>query len=326
MSHLFWWANVCLAVVTLMAYASPYVPPTTLWPFAFAGLGFPTFVLLHVGFIAWYVFRKSHRAWLSVVTLVIGYSALLEFVGFGGSPKPEDAALDERLTLVNYNLLGGRALYADAPEAFRQNFREFSSCVLEGVDVVAFQETPSYKKVRAGLTEALDAEGIKHHFYAKGMVLSMHARYPLLETEIVDNFNDYNGVLTALIVPSPGDTLRVFAVHLQSNSVRLNAGALIREAAKSERKAYWRVRTVACQLPGRGPGARAAGRQTHRRHRGKRVPGAGDGGLQRHAHVLRRRRDPARGPRRQFSRKRQWTGRELPGDDPGSADRLPDGE
>ncbi len=262
MNRLAWWANVGLAVATLIAYVSPWVPPTTLWPVSFAALAYPTFVLLHLACIGWWLIRGRKRVWLSLVTLLLGGGYLQEYIGFGESRDPSaEAAGAKTLTLVNYNLLGGNALYDEDEDAFRQNMRAFSACVLDGTDVVAFEETPFNPDVRRELTRSLDAAGVEHHYFAKDMVLSLHARYPLLNPRVEHKYNDYNGILTALIVPTPGDTFRVFAVHLQSNSVRLNARSVIRDAANASREAYWQVKAVAANYRGAARKRMAQARQ-----------------------------------------------------------------
>ncbi len=249
MQRLVWWGNIGLAVATLIAYASPWVPPTRLWPVAFAGLAYPTFVLLHLACIGWWLVRGRRRVWLSAVTLALGGGYMLEYVGFGASPdidaEAEAEAVGRTLTVVNYNLLGGRRLHSEDGEAFRQNMQTFSACVLDGTDVIAFEETPHHPKIRRGLTASLNDAGLRHHFYATDMVLSLHARYPLIDPRIEGRFSDANGILTALVVPTPGDTLRLFAVHLESNALRLSARSVIRDAAKADKRAYWQVRGVA---------------------------------------------------------------------------------
>ncbi len=249
MQRLVWWANVGLALVTLVAYVSPWVPPTVLWPAAFAALAFPTLVVLHLACMGWWVICGRGRVWLSFATLALGGGYLFEYVGFGES-RDAAAPVDKTLTLVNYNLLGGRALYEGEREAFRQNMQAFAACVLDGTDVIAFEETPANPEVRTRLTETMDAAGLRYHFYAKDMVLSLHARYPLIDPRIEEDYNNYNGILTALVVPSPGDTLRVFAVHLQSNSVRISPTGIIRDAANANREAYWKLRSVAINYLG----------------------------------------------------------------------------
>lgn len=265
MQRLLWWANVGLAVVTFVAYVSPWVPPTHLWPVAFAALAFPSFVLLHFAFIGWWLIQGRKRVWLSFVTLALGGGYLLEYVGFGESPQEDATTATKTLTVANYNLLGGKALYNEDAEAFRQNMQAFAACVLDGTDVIAFEETPGNLDLREALTGSMDAAGLRYHYYAEDMVLSMHARYPLIDPEITERYNDYNGVLSALIVPTPGDTIRVYAAHLQSNSVRLSARSVIRDAANADKEAYWQVRSVAVSY--RGAARIRMGQATAMRHR-----------------------------------------------------------
>ena len=241
MRRLLWWANIALALVTLLAYASPYVNPTSLlWPVAFAGLAYPTTVLLHLGFAGLWLFKKDRRALLSIATVAAGYVYFGEYVGLRTIERDEAAAV---LTLVNYNLLGGNRLYVGGRDSLAGNLARFRACVLEGVDVAAFDETPFYSVVRTGLHETLDAEGLRYHFTPGPRMPNLHARFPLTDTVVVTAYNGINAILRADAALPTGDTLRVFAAHLQSNGVRLDD--LAREIREANRQAYWELRSVA---------------------------------------------------------------------------------
>ena len=240
MRRLFWWANLALAAATLVAYASPYVAPGRLWPVAFAGLAYPTLVLLHLAFAGVWLLRKDRRALLSVATVAVGYAYLGEYVGLRRIERDEAAAT---VTFANYNLLGGNGLYAGGADSLPANLARFGACVLDGVDVAAFQETPYYSVVRAGLRETLDAGGLRYHFSPGPRVPNLHSRYPLLDTVVVEKYNHINALLRADAAVAPGDTLRIFVAHLQSNGVRIDD--LAREIIDVNRRAYWELRSVA---------------------------------------------------------------------------------
>lgn len=240
MRRLLWWANIALALATLAAYASPYVTPGVLWPVAFAGLAYPTFVLLHLGFVGLWFWRRDRRALLSIATVAAGYAYLGEYVGFRAIARDDASGAT---TFVNYNLLGGSGLAVGGADSLAGRLAAFRTCVLSGADVVAFDETPAYLEVRDGLTAALEAEGLVYHFAPGPRIPNLHARYPLLDPAIVSTYNQVNALLRADVVIGAGDTVRVFAVHLQSNGVRL--GEFAREVREASRRAYWELRSVA---------------------------------------------------------------------------------
>ena len=240
MRRLFWWANLALALATVAAYASPHVAPGPLWPVAFAGLAYPTFVLLHVGFAGVWLYRKDPRALLSIGAVAAGYAYLGEYVGLRSIARDETA---EPLTLVNYNLLGGNGLYVGGADSLPGNLGRFRACVLDGADVVAFEETPYYSVVREALTGTLEAEGLRYHFTPGPRVPNLHSRFPLADTVVVARYNHINALLRADAVVDTGDTLRIFVAHLQSNGVRIDD--LAREIREVDRQAYWELRSVA---------------------------------------------------------------------------------
>ena len=242
MRRLLWWVNGALALATALALLSPYAAPGHLWPIAFAGLAFPSLVIAHLLALGWWLLREVRRAWLSALCLAASVPGINALVGFGESPT---APAERTLTLVNYNLLGGAEFDVADPDAFRQNVDAFAACVLPGADLVAFQETPRYERVRRALEARLDSAGLTHHFYPGEVNVSLHARVPFRETSVLEEGNTTNAIITALIVPQPGDTLRVFGAHLQSNSIRIDAERVAKDVARGRRRAYWKLRGVA---------------------------------------------------------------------------------
>ena len=242
-SRLLWWLNILLAGITALALLSPEVSPFSFWPVAFAGLAFPTLVIFNCLFLFFWMLLLNKRLLLSLAMLAISFPHISAFVRM-----PEEAVSADRdrsLCVVNYNLLGGDRIYSEDAKAFRQNLELFGSCVLEGVDLIAIQETPAYYKVREGVSGQLNERGLLHHFYPKGIHVSLHCRYPLLEKKVLRKYNDLNAMISALIVPSEGDTLQVMAVHLQSNALRFEARSVLSDASKGNKRAYWKVRNVA---------------------------------------------------------------------------------
>jgi len=157
-----------------------------------------------------------------------------------GADKEADASIDEGV----YNLLGGERVYVKDPDAFRQNLSSFHACF--EVDVLATAETPQYKVVREAVSESLDKNGLKYHFFPSESYVALHARYPLIKPRLVAAFNAANALVAAEIVPQKGgDTLTILAAHLESNHVRLDATRVIKDAAKARKRAYWTVRDVA---------------------------------------------------------------------------------
>jgi len=239
LTRLLWWAHIGVAVLTLAAYLSPYVSPETLWPFSFAALLFPTLILLHILLAGWWIFKRKRYWILSAVMLTLGVGNLQELVGTGAEKQA-----DTSISVGVYNLLGGKHIYDKDPEAFRQNLKSFHTCFK--VDVLATAETPQYKVVRKALSETLDEDGLKYHYFPNESYVALHSRYPLIKARLVKAFNNANALVAAEIVPQQGgDTLTILAAHLESNHVRLDATRVIKDAANARKQAYWTVRDVA---------------------------------------------------------------------------------
>lgn len=238
MNRLIWFGHLGLAIITLLAYASPYIPPSIFWPASFASLAYPSLLICHLLLGGFWIYRGQRRWLLSAVIIAIGYSHVLELIGFNTPEKAEKS-----ITFATYNLLGGKIIYKSDSLALRQNLRQFTSCIK--VDVVAFEESPRYMKLGKWMEDALAEHGLKHTFRSEKTNVTLHSKFPLIQAKLYKDYNATNGVITALIAPNSKDTMLIIAAHLQSNKVILDAGDLMKDAAKANKQAYWTVRNVA---------------------------------------------------------------------------------
>ena len=244
MQRLAWWAHLAAAAATLLAYAAPYLSPRAFWPASFAALAYPSLLLALVALALYWMYVRRWRWLLSVAVIAAGWGPLGSIVGFGGSPPDRPGADDApgALTVASYNLLGGRRLYSEDTTRLGELTRAFAACV--EADVVAFEESPAYEFVADALERALDARGLRYHYRPPRSFVTLHARYPLRGARLVEVFNRANGVVRADVPLPGGDTVRVIAAHLQSNSVRLRP-ALGQLADGEVEATLWSLRVVA---------------------------------------------------------------------------------
>ncbi len=238
MKRLLWVAHIALACITLLAYASPYLSPSVFWPAAFASLAFPTLLICHILLAGFWLYQRTWRWLLSVAVIAIGAKHIAELYGTG---NPESA--ESSISFTTFNIYGGRYLYERNEDSLRQNVSAWAACVES--DVLALQESPRYASIVTEVKQVLRKRGYNYSYHPEQTYLSLYSRYPLVQTDLLDAYNEANGALSTLVVPAAGDTLHVIAAHLQSNQVRLDASDLALDVVTADRQAYWTLRSVA---------------------------------------------------------------------------------
>ena len=222
----------------LLAYASPYIPPSIFWPASFASLAYPSLLISNLLLGGYWIYKGKKYWLLSLLVVAIGYPHILELIGFSSPLKVEKS-----ISFATYNLLGGKLIYDADSLAFRQNLQEFAGCI--DADVIALEESPRYAHLGALVEQELAKKGLTYSFRTDKTNDTLHSRYPLINARLVRAYNKTNGASTALISPNPGDTILVIAAHLESNRVLLDAGNLVKDAAQANKQAYWTIRNVA---------------------------------------------------------------------------------
>ena len=68
-----WFLNGLLALLTLLTYVSVHVRPSTFWPAALLGMGYPYLLVGHLLLIFWWLLFRPGRSLLSMLVLVVGW-------------------------------------------------------------------------------------------------------------------------------------------------------------------------------------------------------------------------------------------------------------
>ena len=76
------WGNVLLILLTLLVYLAPQVNPKSFWPLSFLGPLFPWLVLLHLGFIGFWLFLRKGYFLMSLACILLGWNFLTGILAF----------------------------------------------------------------------------------------------------------------------------------------------------------------------------------------------------------------------------------------------------
>jgi len=201
--------NIAFSLLLLASYLSPYISPLANKYIPLLGLLYPAFFAINLMFFIFWIFSKWTYSLLSLCALLIGFSASQRFISFH---SPKEIKSDKILNVVSYNVATGRKMRKESYD----EFYDFLSKDL-AESVVFIQESSS--KINSVLKQKWGEKNVVAIPERRASILT---KYPVIETGSLD-FNDRYNTCVWADISFQGDIIRLYSVHLKSNSVTLLA-------------------------------------------------------------------------------------------------------
>lgn len=233
------WINLFLVLATFMCYFSPFISPVTFWPASFIGLAYPWLLLANTLFIVLWAFARSKFAFLSIVCLAFGWNHIESIIGFNNQ-LPE---VEQSIGVMTFNVYGFRNTEDFKPiksERLPQGLN------LEGVDIICFQEFPTYPKSHAINQYFIKEKGLKYTTRLPTKGISIFSRLPITNSKTEYFSNGANGYQYVDITLDTS-IIRVFNVHLQSSAVSGIANVVAEEGNLQEKETWLNIRGMMAQ-------------------------------------------------------------------------------
>lgn len=249
--------SAIIAVLTLLAYLAPFIDPTRFSGFTYFGTAFPWLLLAHCLLITVYTWHRSRLALYHIGLLIAGWSHVSGFVGL--NPKrnniPENA-----LSIATHNI-GAMWRGKQASDDLREKMAaEYAHFLQENgfPDILCIQETgPRFYGI---LAEKMEYPFIFNR--QKGTAIL--SRFPILGGDEIPFGKTVNSGIWADIKVG-AKTLRIYNVHLQSNSVTEDTEKVIAELEEQGETPWNDVFSVLGKV-GRATGIRARQARKLRQH------------------------------------------------------------
>lgn len=229
MVRLLYKLNLWVIFFTLIAYIAPFISPHTASFFIFIGLAYPWLLLCNVIFIGLWSLSRMKYWWYSFVCILLGLSYLSKVVGFNFL---KDKIPKNTLKIMTYNI-GGVTIKGD--KLFKLNdFIKKQEC-----DIICIQEFSSPDAFKYQIQNTVELGKFPYMMPCEGSTVAIFSKYPILQKGIVkyDNANESNGCSWADIQMGE-KTMRVYSVHLHSNSVSDLANDLAKHADYEEKETW----------------------------------------------------------------------------------------
>ncbi len=240
--------NFVVAVMTILAYVSPYVSPEQTAVFQLFGLFFPLLLLANVLFLLFWtvLMRFDARLWLSLLCLVVGIGFWTRTIGIHFWQN--DAAADTpTLRVLNYNISNtvlpcfGDTASADQEAQFFQFMDSLRADVLCLQEFSAFGYDYPWQLRR--IETIRNRFPYRYQFQKRDPACTILSRYPIVGQGIVPFYkpNGVNACVYADIEVRKGLIWRFYSIHLQSNEVTAIANRIASDTDLEERATYSRA-------------------------------------------------------------------------------------
>jgi endonuclease/exonuclease/phosphatase family metal-dependent hydrolase len=219
--------NLCiiLAFIGLLGvYMNNWIAPTQLYILSFLGLGYAFILIVFCIALIVAFFSNKKLFYIGLALFFIGIRMHLSYFSIA---IPNDDVSEKKIKVLSYNVrLFG--LYEDVKGARKQEIFQFLK--EENADIYCFQEfyhqdPPTKFVTRDSLTKILGTPEVQEHYsfhlvgrqyYGVAMMtkLPVIAKGDVSFEDVLKQSNNYCVYMD--VVPTPGDTLRVYNMHLQS--------------------------------------------------------------------------------------------------------------
>ena len=192
-------------VFTLLAYGSVLVSPATFKLSAGISVFIPVFLLINLIVFLYYLIRLSRKMVIPLALLLLGYPFIkVSFGVHGGSDGEGD------FSLLNYNV---KWFVVDRG----QSIKDISALAAElSPDIVCMQEYHhewyNFDELNKGGDYELVVENPSYS-------LAILTRFKVLNKGLLFKEKVFNNIQFADLLVKPGDTLRVYNVHLESMGI-----------------------------------------------------------------------------------------------------------
>ena len=214
--------NCGFALALLISYLAPVVDPRTFWPVAFFGLAYPPLLLANVIFIVLWLIARSKLALVSLITILLGWNALNNNIGFSFFNKAPERSADN-LRVLTYNAHNFKKFGENDDDSTRHGILQIMDSVKP--DVICIQEYFSRKRgvyaIKDSISQLLKTN--YRHIIASQesesevIGLAIFSRYPIVSKGSVEIAKAKTGVQCIYAdIKKGAQIIRFYCVHLQS--------------------------------------------------------------------------------------------------------------
>ena len=214
--------NSLVALLLLVSYVLPYVPPKSFATLSVLSLSVPLLILLNIIFFIYWLLKVKKQLFLSLFVLVLGWNYMASMYNFSSSKNINDS---NNISVMSYNVRLFNRFSWIPSTTVKEDILDF--IYKENPDVLCLQEytrgTPlnidGYYKFNATFTKTVK---VGQAIFSKFPIVNSGS----LEFPSTNN----NGIYIDLVKHK--DTIRVYNLHLQSSGIKTDVENLKKEPSR----------------------------------------------------------------------------------------------
>lgn len=218
-----WWANGLCVLVLLLTYLAPHVSPATLWWPALLAFTFPYQLVLHVGFILWWLLFRRKRMLLSLLAVAIGWTHVGDHFQLMGRNEPPTGT-GESVKVMSYNVrLFDLYNWSGNRKTHKAIIEQLQAADADILCLQEFFHSPDTRFFRTKdlLLSDLGYSAVHDRYSYKGRYeshfgLATFTRLPIVGRGHIEFDGNPNNQCIWTDIAIPGDTVRVYNAHLAS--------------------------------------------------------------------------------------------------------------
>ena len=199
--------NSIVAILLLLSYALPFLPPKTFSFLAVLSLAVPFLILVNLVFCIFWMIKIKRQFLLSALVLALGYSHLSSLYNFS---SPNTQVSDHSISLMSYNVRLLNLYNWIEDDEIPEKIKDFIN--QNSPDLLAVQEYNS------SAAKTLNYPFVFSSGAKAKSELVIFSKFPFLETGIIPFPNSANSAIYADVLIK-SDTLRIYNIHLQSSGI-----------------------------------------------------------------------------------------------------------
>lgn len=215
-----YYINVVVAVLLLLSFALPFLPPKTFSVLSVLNLGVSFLVLINILFLFYWLIKLKKQLILSLVVLLIGYFSFGSLYKFSTSKNIEK---DGNFKVMNYNVRLFN-LYDWIPEKNVET-KIVDFVKTQSPDILSIQEYHPHKNINLSFFkykfEKLSGKKTKYG-------QAIFSQFPIVNSGSIE-FPDTGNNAIFVDVVKDVDTIRIYNIHLESLHINTDVDKLKNE-------------------------------------------------------------------------------------------------
>ena len=211
--------NSLVALLLLVSYILPYVPPKSFASLSVLSLSVPLLILFNFIFFIYWLLRVKKQLLLSLFVLLLGWNYITSMYKFSSSKHIEDP---NNISVMSFNVRLFNIFNWIPNKTVKEDITDF--IIKESPDILCLQEYRTGSPVKLKNYNSFNATFNKT---VRGGVV-IFTKFPIVNSGSLEFPNTLNNGIFIDIVKQK-DTIRVYNLHLQSSGIKTDVDNLKKE-------------------------------------------------------------------------------------------------